>query len=208
MKRNAGGELLFADAGKVSAEDVNRIVDALGVEPSDNLDICSAAAVGVTVLQVLFKIYNNLEEYISDMNSYILDAVNRRAQIVVFPGFAGLLPISTSSMLRVHMPRLILPESNQTKAALRAGGAKIDVHALRDALVHLCDYTFDAYFYTMSALAARHRVYIMAGSTLCFENDELCHRAFLFSDEGEIAGYQDKISEGPLELALEIPPES
>jgi len=164
--------------------------------------------VGVAALQVQAKVYGDLAQYIADMNSYVIDAVNRRAQIVVFPAFAGLLPMSATPLLRAHLQRLTLPEEDERATVLRAGAAKIDTHALSDALVHLCDYTFDAYFYTMSALASRHRVYIMAGSTLYLEDDNIHHRAFLFSDEGALAGYQDKISESPLELALEIRPES
>jgi len=208
VKRSGHGGLPFVGAGKVSLKEVEKIVGTLGIEPSGNLDVCSSAAVGVAALQVQAKVYDNLAQYIADMNNYLVDAVNRRAQIVVFPAFAGLLPISGSPQLRTHLQRLTLHEEDEESVVLPVGGANIDSHALSDALAHLSDYAYDAYFYTMSTLAARHRVYIMAGSTLYFEEDELCHRAFLFSDEGALAGYQDKISEGPLELALQIPPES
>jgi len=195
-------------AGKVSLREVEKIVDTLGLEPSGNLDICSTAAVGVAVLQVQAKLYDDLDQYIADMNSYLVDAVNRRAQIVVFPAFAGLLPASTTPHLRAHLQRITLREEDEESPGLSVGGANIDPYALSDALAYFSDYTYEAYFYTMSTLAARHRVYIMAGSTLYFEEDELRHRAFLFDDEGALAGYQDKISEGQLELALQIPPES
>ena len=207
MKQSRHSGLPFIGAGKVTLKEVEKIVDDLSIEPSDNLNICSSAAVGLAALQVQVKIYDDLAQYIADMNSYLVDAVNRRAQIVVFPALAGLLPISTAPQLRTHLQRLTLPDEDEG-GVLKVGDANIDPHALNDTLAHLSDYTYDAYFYTMSTLAARHRVYIMAGSTLYFEEDELCHRAFLFNDEGALAGYQDKVSEGPLELALQIPPES
>jgi len=208
VKWSGDGGLPFVGVGKVSLKEIEKIVNTLNIEPSGNLDICSSTAVGVAVLQVHLKIYSDLAQYIADMNSYLVDAVNRRAQMVVFPAFAGLLPVSSTHQMRAHLQRLALPDEDEELPALAVGGVNIDPRALNDALVHLSDYTYDAYFYTMSTLAAKHRVYIMAGSTLYFEEDELCHRAFLFSDEGSLVGYQDKVSEGPLELALQISPES
>ena len=206
MKRTSPSGLPLMGLGKVSLKEVERIVQGLDVEPSDNLAVCSSEAVGVAALQMQVKVYDELAEYVADMNRYIADAVNRRAQMVVLPAFAGLLPISATPSSRIHLERLISPEREDEED--RDPTTLIDPQLLNDALAHLSDYTFDAYFYTMSTLAARHRVYIMAGSTLYFEEEELCHRAFLFNDEGALAGYQDKISEGYLEDALQIPPES
>jgi len=191
---------------KVSLAQIEKIVDTLEIEPSDNLHVCSWEAVGVAALQIQLKRYGDLSEYISDMNRYIAAAVNCRAQIVVMPAFAGLLPLSSAPAADGYLHRLATPE--ETPGALRAGSAAIHPAALVDLLARFSDYAFDAYFHTMSTLAARHRVYIMAGSTLYLEDDALHHRAFLFSNEGALAGYQDKISESPLELALEIRPES
>ena len=208
MRRSKSGGLPFTSSGKVSLKEVEKFVARLEIEPSGNLDVCSSEAVGVAALQIQVRLYDDLSEYIADMNSYIAEAVNYRAQIVVLPAFAGLLPISSAPQFRAHLQKLFPPEGEDSEQDLSVGDAYIDPQALNDALAHLSDYTFDAYFYTMAALAARHRVYIMAGSTLYFEEDELCHRAFLFNDEGALAGYQDKISEGALEVALQIPPES
>jgi len=208
MKRSGPGGLPLMNSGKVSLKEIEKFVDMLEVEPSGNLDVCSPEAAGVAALQMQVKIYADLLEYVTDMNSYISDAVNHRAQIIALPAFAGLLPISVTPKIRAHLQRILRPHGEEKDGDLTAGDAFINPKTLNEALAHLSDYTFDAYFYTMSTLAARHRVYIMAGSTLYFEEDELCHRAFLFNDAGELAGYQDKISEGPLELALQIPPES
>jgi len=193
--------------GKVSLKEVERIVRSLEVEPCDNLDVCTSESVGIAALQVQVKIYDELAEYIADMNRYIAEAVNRRAQMIVFPAFAGLLPISAAPSSRTHLTRVTPPEREDEYDDTPIE-EMINPAALNDALAHLSDYTFDAYFYTMSTLAAKHKVYIMAGSTLYFEEDELCHRAFLFDSDGALAGYQDKISEGFLEGALQIPPES
>ena len=206
MNRFSHGNPSLVEPDKVSLAQVEKIVDALEIEPSDNLHVCSWEAVVVAALQMQLRRYGDLYEYITDMNRYIAAAVNCRAQIVVMPAFAGLLPMSAAPLADACLRRLA--SQKETPSTLSAGSAAIGIAALGDALAQLSDYAFDAYFHTMSTLAARHRVYIMSGSTLYFEDDSLRHRAFLFSDEGALVGCQDKISEGPLELALEIRPES
>ncbi len=192
--------LPFLGSSKVSLKEIERIADRLEIEASDNLAVCGSEAVGVAALQLQLRPYATLAEYVVDMNLYIADAVNRRAQLVCLPAFAGLLPLSAAPQSHGHI-RGMIPK-------LQDPALPVDIRGLNDALSALSDYAFDAYFYTMSALAARHKVYIMGGSTLYFEGNELCHRAFLWNDEGELAGYQDKIAEGLLEVALQIPPES
>lgn len=191
--------LSLLGTNKVNQREIEKIADRLNIEPSDNLAVCTSQAVGVAALQMQMKHYASLAEYVVDMNLYIADAVNRRAQLICLPAFAGLLPITAIPQSQVHMQGMILPEEEE---------GRINIRGLNDALSYLSDHIFDAYFYTMSALAARHRIFIMSGSTLYFEGNELCHRAFLFNDEGELMGYQDKIAEDTLEVALQIPPES
>lgn len=186
-------------SSKISLREVEKIVDRLEIFPSDNLTFCSSQSVTVAALQMQAKPYGSLAEYVVDMNLYIADAVNRRAQLICLPAYAGLLPMSFIPQFQAHAQRLTSTGEQD---------CPVDPQGLNDALSYLSDETFDAYFYTMSTLAAHHQVYIMAGSTLYFEESELCHRAFFFNGEGELTGYQDKIAEGPLELALQIPPET
>jgi predicted amidohydrolase len=190
----------FSSMGsKINRREVEKIVDRLEIFPSDNLAVCSSQSVTVAALQMQAKPYGSLAEYVVDMNLYIADAVNRRAQLICLPAFAGLLPMSFAPHFQAHRHRLI-PTGNPE--------CPVDPHGLNEVLSYLSDATFDAYFYTMSVLAARHSVYIMTGSTLYFEENELCHRAFLLNEEGELVGYQGKIAESPLEQELQIPPET
>lgn len=152
----------------------------------------------VAVLQVLRKDYQSLADYIIDMNLYVADAVNRRAQLVCFPALTGILPVT------------LLPQFKSVQPMLRplAATGLPDIEDLNDLLSYFSDYVFSVYFHTMSELAARHGIYIMAGSTVYFEEDELLHRAFLFNDTGDLAGFQDKLSSSALERELEIAPAS
>ena len=181
---------------KVSPREIERIVYRLDIIPAEEIEIADAQEVLVAAVQLMLKRYQSLTDYIIDMNLYVADAVNRRAQLICFPAFAGMLPAS------------FLPQFETTLQKLRPSqkGTAPDAGSLGECLSYFSDCLHDAHFYTMSALAARHRVYIMAGSALYFNGDDLCHRAFLFNDTGDLAGYQDKISLSPMEQELRLEP--
>ena len=181
---------------KVSAKEVQKIVSRLEILPAERSGIVGGDSVNVAAVQLLCRHYPSLAEYIVDMNLYVADAVNRRADIVCFPALCGMLPITFLPQFQEFLPTLRAhPETGLP-----------DLDRLSEFLSVFSDVMFDAYYHTMSALAARHRVYIMAGSVLFFEENELCHRAMLFDDQGELVGTQDKISQSKLELGLRIDP--
>jgi len=189
--------LSFLLSGKVSPKEIEKIVEGLEISPADDLYAGESDPVNVAALQVQLRRYSTLDSYIQNMSSYVSDAVNRRTQLVCFPALAGLLPTTC------------LPQSQRYLEELRVSTpAELDASKLHRALSQLSDYIFDVYFQTMSALAARHRVYIMAGSALYFEQDGLVHRAFLFNHRGELVGFQDKAGLTDLEAELGIAPAS
>ena len=185
------GNIAMLMAGKASPREVARVLDKLSIEPSGNLDSVPNDSVNIAVAQLLRRDYHNLGEYIADMNSYVADAANRRAHIVCFPAFTGLLPLS------------FLPQFSNIRSEfqVRAGDFP-EPDYIRECLGYCGEVMFDAYFNTMSALAARHGVYIMAGTTIYIEDGTPRHRAFLFDNMGELAGTQDKIVPSPAERAI------
>lgn len=184
--------------GHVSPREIEKLVDRLDIAPAGNLARVSREDVRVSVMQLFCKQYSSLADYIVDMNLYITDAVNQRAQLVCFPAYAGLLPATFVPQFTNVIPRLRRKGANGMP----------DIKELNDTLSYFSDFVFDAYFHTMSALASRHGIYILAGSTLYFEKDELRHRAFLFDNTGNLVGFQDKISLNKLERELAVTPES
>ncbi|MDL2233618.1 hypothetical protein LJC63_08605, partial [Ruminococcaceae bacterium OttesenSCG-928-L11] len=183
-------------SARISPKDIGKIVDRLEITPSGNMENISGEAVSVASVQVLCKRYESLTDYVIDMNLYVEDAVNRRAQLIVFPAYTGLLPLS-------FMPQY---DTALEKLRPREDTGLPDPHALNEVLSYYSDYAYETFYTTMSALAAHHQVFIMAGSTLLFEENDLYHRAFLFDDIGECIGYQDKVSLSPLEQELEVEP--
>lgn len=181
-----------------SPREIEKLVERLNILPSDSLERISSSDVRVAAIQLMRKSYTTLADYIVDMNLYIADAVNRRAHLVCFPAFTGLLPVTFLPQFATALPRL---------RPLAATGMP-DVSDMLDTLGYFGEFTYDIYFNTMSALAQKHRIYIMAGSTLCYDNDKLRHRAFLFNDSGDMIGFQDKLSTNSLEKALSVEPAS
>jgi predicted amidohydrolase len=177
---------------KISRREIERIADKLNIAPAEEYEVAEAEEVRVAAVQLLLKRYTSLADYVIDMNLYVADAVNRRARLVCFPAYAGLLPASFLPQFDAAWKRL---------APLVATGLP-DPGAVGEFLSYYSDCMFETYFHTMSVLAARHNVAIMAGSTLYFDEDTLCHRAFLFNSFGDLVGCQDKIGLGDLELSL------
>lgn len=183
---------------KVSPREIEKLVDRLNIEASGNMTRITSSDVRVAAVQLMRKSYASLADYVVDMNLYIADAANRRAQLVCFPAYTGVLPVSFLSQFNTVLPS-IKPLSDTGLP---------NITDLNDALSYFSDFIFDVYYNTMSSLAARHGVYIMAGSTLYYENDDLRHRAFLFNDHGDMIGFQDKLSTNRLERELGIEPAS
>lgn len=181
-----------------SPHEIEKLIGRLNIQPSDNLERISSSDVRVAALQLMRKSYTSLADYIIDMNLYIADAVNRRAHLVCFPAFTGLLPVTFLPQFATALPRL-RPESP---------AGMPDVSDMLDTLGYFGEFTYEIYWNTMSALAKKHGIYIMAGSTLCYDNEKLRHRAFLFDDNGDMVGFQDKISANGLEKALSVEPAS
>ncbi|MDL2247692.1 hypothetical protein LJC05_03065 [Bacteroides sp. OttesenSCG-928-J23] len=170
--------------GKVSPREIEKIVDSLGITAEESPEIIDSESVRVAAVQVMLRRYSSLAEYVFDLNLYLADAVNRRAQLVCFPDWCGLLPLGFHPRLNTVLEPLRPKE----------GASFPDPDALFELFSRLGDQLFDTTFQTMSLLASRHRVWVMAGTVPYFDGDDLRLRALLFDRHGELAGFQDKLT--------------
>ena len=189
LRRLGLTDLAAMVTNKASSKEIEKIADSLNILPEENLPVLSSESANVAAVQLQLRSYSSLTEYIEDMNRYIADAANRRAQLICFPTWAGMLPLSFTAPLGSILPAL-RPQGNSHLP---------DADALFSVISCYGDLLLDTFTQVFSALAARHRVYILAGSIPCFEGEELYLRALLFNHEGEICGSQDKISLTPYE---------
>lgn len=198
MNRFTMSNLALLMSYKINRREIDKMADKLNIERSDNMQAATEEAVRVAAAQLMINRYGSPLEYLVDMNLYVGAAVNKRAQLVCFPAYTGVLPAS------------FLPQYDQAMPGIRplVTTGMPDIQVLHETLSYFSDFMFDAYYFAMSALAARHGIYIMAGTALYFAENELVHRAFLFNDLGDLVGFQDKISLNPLEQALRIEPAS
>ncbi|MFV0401664.1 MAG: nitrilase-related carbon-nitrogen hydrolase [Oscillospiraceae bacterium] len=174
--------------------EVEAAVNALNIQPSDNLDNIPFDTAHLAVVQLLCRHFTSLSEYVGEMNRLVSDAVNQRAHLICFPAFAGMLPLP------------FLPEFSKLEDSFRLGPNGLpNFLKLSDALAFFSAPMMEVFQGTMSALAMKHRIYILAGSAIHLDNHRtFCHRAFLFDDTGSLAGYQDKVSASLLERELGI----
>lgn len=185
--------LSFFSSIKFSPKEIAKIIDFLTIEKSGNLDIAGSNAVYIAAVKLKLKRYINLADYIGDMNRYFEDAVNKRAQMIVFPEYTGLLPFS------------LMPEyENMLNECAANKDDDINIEAFNSHLAFFSNCVYEIYYNTMSLLAEKYEVYVMAGSTLFFEETKLCHKSFLFSPDGDLAGSQDKLSLNKLEFQLDV----
>ena len=194
MSRFKAPNLSFFLSDKALGKEILKIIDELNISSSGNLGSVSFDVVTVAAVQLLYKKYASLAEYVKDMNSYVEQAANNRAQLIVFPAYTGMLPFSVAPQFESSAERLLSESKNDFPKA----------EDIKECISAFSDYAYEIYYTTMSMLAAKYRVYIMAGSTIYYDGDVLRHRAFLFDDTGSLAGFQDKISLTPLERKLEI----
>lgn len=178
----------------LTASEVFDFVKSLDIPPSDNLSLAHYSTVSVGVAQVNFREYHSLFDYIREMNMLVTSAANNRAHIVCFPAFFGFLPASIFPQYRRIVDDLRINPQN----------GKPDDMWLYQAFTGLTSEAFEVYFSTMSALAAAHKIYISAGSTIFKESSKYIHRALLFAPDGKLSGYQDKFSLSEIDAQLQV----
>ena len=141
---------------------------------------------GIKVTAVCFKPQRckNLGDYIEKMNRYVAEPAAQGSALVAFP---ELIALETMSL----MPRFSSIHADLLK--LR----KSDIQQQRDAFFTVCEtvqgFVGEIFLNTFSQLARSHRMIIAAGGMYHLENGKIYNRQYLFSEEGDVIGMQDKL---------------
>lgn len=152
---------------------------------------------GVLVTAVSFdpQRCKNIPEYIAKMNDYIAEPAARGSALVAFPELCGMTVMSL-------MPRFsaILSDLHGLKRA--------SLVQKQDDFLAVCEtvqgFVSEIFLNVFSQLARSHRMIIAAGGIYQIENGNLYNRQFLFSEEGEVIGIQDKLFLSDFERALGV----
>ena len=133
--------------------------------------------------------YKNISDYISKMNDYVTPPANEGSVLVAFPELCGmtvmsLMPGFSSVLSDLHKLKNLSREDQQ------------------EAVLTVCEtvqgFVGEIFLNTFSQLARSHRI-LISGGMFQVENDKIYNRQFLFSENGDVIGVQDKLLLSPTE---------
>ncbi|MEG1870165.1 MAG: nitrilase-related carbon-nitrogen hydrolase [Oscillospiraceae bacterium] len=183
-------------AKQLSPLSVKEIIDELNITPSPLGERISHSNIRISMVNLPVICYKNSRTFIEDMNDYVAKAVAERSQLVCFPQYTGLLPLTIFSMydqLEETVENALLERDEPT------------LKRMGDLFCKLLSSTiFDFYYNTFALLAIKHNIYIQAGSVLLKTSRGLVNRAFLFAPNGEAILQQDKLYPNEQEKMLGV----
>lgn len=162
------------------------------VTPAPPLEYIAPELVRGATVQLSFRTFKNLDEYLAHISELVGAAVQNGANLIVLPEYAGMLAAG------------MIPSFG--RIARWIGTQAPDAQILRKALEFFHHFISEAYLYTYGTLARLYSVYIAAGSCLFLENGTLHNRACVFGPDGEVVLAQEKLCPLGLEGELGVEP--
>lgn len=181
--------------GKLNKEAIIQRLERKEILHSQMQKYLTPDMVRVSTAHVTPRLYTRLEDYVDDMESYVRDAADSGAHLVVFPELCGLTPL-------LLMPGCsgYLKEIRDRWDPLEPLGAE----ALKIVLEETAQLALDASCTLFSQLAGRFGLYICMGSIPLPADHEFTCRSFLFGPDGKIVLEQEKLYPSPWEKALGV----
>ncbi len=138
----------------------------------------------------------DLREAADMFDAPLREAEAQESPFVAFPELSGLALLG------------LLPRHEQVLSSLRAGLSRgRDVAAAaREAVQISQGFLSEVFLNTLSVLARGHRMQIAAGGLYVWEDGELRNRQYLFSENGDLLGWQDKLILSPFEREMGVVP--
>lgn len=174
----------FAMSYISNEEKVRTLARAVAPRSDNHAPFIGAGGIKVAAVRFDLRPYKGLHDFIYDINEYIDFACAAGSHLIAFPELSGMAALSIMPkypMIASHLAKLKNASSEQHAAALYA-------------VCESCQGFLSEIFHnTFSVLARNHRVIIAAGGLYQIENKKLYNRQFLFSDDGSVAGMQDKL---------------
>lgn len=183
---------------RCSVSQVEKYIDARHINPSKNTDYISPNNVKVSAVQMCVTEDMDFHEYIQLVCDIMDKAVENGSQLVVFPEYVGLMPLTSSKTLFEmgnHLCDNVLGEQQDDIDKATTFFEK-----------HLAEPLFESYYNLFSLLSSLYRVYIQAGSTIVKTREGLFNRAYLFGPNGKAVGEQNKLHLSRQERLLGVKP--
>ncbi len=135
----------------------------------------------VAAIGAQFKIYDNLSEYLTDLNAIIKRAASRQASLVVLPEFFSLSALTLVPKYYSFLKR----DENGNKPNVFEIIRRMDDERL-EMMNSLC-------LDVLKELARIYKIYIVTGATIIRRQEKTYLRAYVIDEKGDIIGHQDKI---------------
>lgn len=196
MKQLKYRSAAFLLGTKLDPMAVERIFRNRPQRPSTELNYVNKSNIKLAVVQMKLRSYRSLGELIEHLQALIAQAQDQGAQLVVFPEYMGLLPLTLSPALMELAEDFFDALSEKNYSLCR------EILVFFDE--HLSEMLFTCYYNIFALLSHQSKLYIHAGSTLLFSHGKCYERCFLFGPEGEAVLEQDKLFLRPEEQAVGI----
>ncbi len=188
MNRGMLSLLSFGMSFRVTPNRILSCLEGTSAASRRNLEFVTPEAVRVAAVQLEKLEYRTIQEYALEMLSHARAAVEQGAQLVVYPEYVGLLPMTLVPGWRGIL-RWLLEEGEAPTLE-----AKIRTDRLRMVAEALHDFLEEAYLDTFSTIARLQHVCVVAGTGLFWEEEKLHHRSVVFGPDGEPLGSQDRVN--------------
>ena len=149
----------------------------------------------VAALQVEVELFSDPLDYVDAMHRRVREAAALGAHLVAFPEYNNLPLLGMLPGIEAMGEEVSRTETGSAESADQPGITVADVvHYIGPAMAPFLDTLY-------STLAAEYGIYLMSGSFLLPDGDQVVNRAFLYSPQGQLIGIQDKVHLMPMEAA-------
>ena len=200
MNRWMLSALSFYMSFKVTPNRILSCLEGTSAASRRNLEFVTPEAVRVAAVQLEKLEYHTIREYALEMLAHARAAVEQGAQLVVYPEYVGVLPVTLVPGWR-GIFRWLLEEGQAPTLQ-----AKVHPDRMAQAAEALHDFLQEAYLDTFSTIARLQHVCIVAGTGLFWEEGKLHHRAVVFGPAGELLGSQERVNPVGAERSAGVAP--
>ena len=154
---------------------------------------------GKRVASTLFKIreYENLRDFISDINSYVFEARKQGAQLVAFPQLVGMTALT------------FMPGYKKIKAELitaHRSGKEQEAAAFVSLVEATQGFVGEVFLNVFSQMAKDYKIIIAGGGFYHSVGSEIYNTMYGFDETGSVCARQDKIFLSPKERKWGVTP--
>lgn len=175
---------------KLSISKLQAIIDEKNITTTNTVPSEPSHNVKIATTSVELKPYNTLEDYIDHMESFVKQACENNADILCFPQFTGILPLSVLPVFD-EIINIIFSEKKATR--------ENDIVSITEIFDIVGAPLFEFYYNLFYLLASRYKIYIHAGTTIVPTKNGLFNTAFIFDPFGRCICEQNKINPSPIE---------